>query len=107
MAGQIPRSFIDDLISRHDIVDVIDARVKLKKQGKNFGACCPFHNEKTPSFSVSQEKQFYHCFGCGVHGNVLDFVMEWSGKINAWAWVKHLKYIEKRRFERHYGKRKR
>ncbi len=78
MAGKIPRSFIDDLISRHDIVDVIDARVKLKKQGKNFGACCPFHNEKTPSFSVSQEKQFYHCFGCGVHGNVLDFVMEYD-----------------------------
>ncbi|KJF87835.1 DNA primase [Photobacterium phosphoreum] len=78
MSGKIPRSFIDDLISRHDIVDVIDARVKLKKQGKNFGACCPFHNEKTPSFSVSQEKQFYHCFGCGVHGNVLDFVMEYD-----------------------------
>jgi len=78
MAGRIPRSFIDDLITRHDIVDVIDARVKLKKQGKNFGACCPFHNEKTPSFSVSQEKQFYHCFGCGVHGNVLDFVMEFD-----------------------------
>ncbi|WP_434138295.1 DNA primase [Photobacterium leiognathi] len=78
MAGKIPRSFIDDFISRHDIVDVIDARVKLKKQGKNFGACCPFHNEKTPSFSVSQEKQFYHCFGCGVHGNVLDFVMEFD-----------------------------
>ncbi|KXI21536.1 DNA primase [Photobacterium sanguinicancri] len=78
MAGKIPRSFIDDLIARHDIVDVIDARVKLKKKGKNFGACCPFHNEKTPSFSVSQEKQFYHCFGCGVHGNVLDFVMEFD-----------------------------
>ncbi len=78
MSGKIPRSFIDDLITRHDIVDVVDARVKLKKQGKNFGACCPFHNEKTPSFSVSQEKQFYHCFGCGVHGNVLDFVMEFD-----------------------------
>ncbi|WP_273858400.1 DNA primase [Photobacterium sp. GSS17] len=75
MAGKIPRTFIDDLIARHDIVDIVDARVKLKKQGKNFGACCPFHNEKTPSFSVSQEKQFYHCFGCGAHGNVLDFVM--------------------------------
>lgn len=78
MAGKIPRTFIDDLISRHDIVDIVDARVKLKKQGKNFGACCPFHNEKTPSFSVSQEKQFYHCFGCGAHGNVLDFVMEFD-----------------------------
>ena len=78
MAGKIPRSFIDDLIARHDIVDIIDSRVKLKKQGKNFGACCPFHNEKTPSFSVSQEKQFYYCFGCGAHGNVLDFVMEFD-----------------------------
>ncbi|HIF9446260.1 TPA: DNA primase [Photobacterium damselae] len=78
MAGRIPRSFIDDLISRYDIVDVIDSRVKLKKKGKNFSACCPFHNEKTPSFSVSQEKQFYHCFGCGAHGNVLDFVMEFD-----------------------------
>ncbi|CAH0526898.1 DNA primase [Vibrio hippocampi] len=78
MSGIIPRSFIDDLLARLDIVDVIDARVKLKKQGKNYGACCPFHNEKTPSFSVSQEKQFYHCFGCGVHGNSIDFVMEYE-----------------------------
>lgn len=78
MAGHIPRSFIDDLLARVDIVDLIDARVKLKKQGKNFGACCPFHNEKTPSFTVSQEKQFYHCFGCGVHGNAIDFVMEFD-----------------------------
>ncbi|SEF69729.1 DNA primase [Vibrio hangzhouensis] len=78
MAGIIPRSFIDDLLARLDIVDVIDARVKLKKQGKNYGACCPFHNEKTPSFSVSQEKQFYHCFGCGVHGNAIDFLMEYE-----------------------------
>ncbi len=78
MAGIIPRSFIDDLLARLDIVDVIDTRVKLKKQGKNYGACCPFHNEKTPSFSVSQEKQFYHCFGCGVHGNAIDFLMEYE-----------------------------
>jgi len=78
MAGHIPRQFIDDLLARLDIVDVIDARVKLKKQGKNYGACCPFHNEKTPSFSVSQEKQFYHCFGCGVHGNAIDFLMEYE-----------------------------
>ncbi|MGR5132832.1 DNA primase [Vibrio alfacsensis] len=78
MAGHIPRSFIDDLLARLDIVDIIDARVKLKKKGKNYGACCPFHNEKTPSFSVSQEKQFYHCFGCGVHGNAIDFVMEFE-----------------------------
>jgi DNA primase len=78
MAGIIPRTFIDDMLARLDIVDVIDARVKLKKQGKNYGACCPFHNEKTPSFSVSQEKQFYHCFGCGVHGNAIDFIMEFD-----------------------------
>lgn len=78
MAGQIPRSFIDDLLARLDIVDIIDARVKLKKKGKNYSACCPFHNEKTPSFSVSQEKQFYHCFGCGAHGNAIDFMMEYE-----------------------------
>ncbi|WP_394240089.1 DNA primase [Vibrio astriarenae] len=78
MAGHIPRAFIDDVLARLDIVDIIDARVKLKKKGKNYGACCPFHNEKTPSFSVSQEKQFYHCFGCGVHGNAIDFLMEYE-----------------------------
>ncbi|MCS0383027.1 DNA primase [Vibrio diabolicus] len=78
MAGHIPRSFIDDLLARLDIVDIIDARVKLKKKGKNYGACCPFHNEKTPSFSVSQEKQFYHCFGCGAHGNAINFLMEFD-----------------------------
>lgn len=78
MSGHIPRSFIDDLLARLDIVDIVDARVKLKKKGKNYGACCPFHNEKTPSFSVSQEKQFYHCFGCGVHGNAIDFIMEFE-----------------------------
>lgn len=76
MAGRIPRSFIDDLLARLDIVEIIDARVKLKKKGKNYSACCPFHNEKTPSFSVSQDKQFYHCFGCGVSGNAINFVME-------------------------------
>ncbi|MGF1698220.1 DNA primase [Vibrio lamellibrachiae] len=78
MAGHIPRSFIDDLLARLDIVDIVDPRVKLKKKGKNYGACCPFHNEKTPSFSVSQEKQFYHCFGCGAHGNAIDFMMEYE-----------------------------
>ncbi len=78
MAGQIPRSFIDDLLARLDIVDIVDPRVKLKKKGKNYSACCPFHNEKTPSFSVSQEKQFYHCFGCGAHGNAIDFLMEYE-----------------------------
>ncbi|OZI14980.1 DNA primase [Sodalis-like symbiont of Philaenus spumarius] len=78
MAGRIPRVFINDLLARTDIVDLIDARVKLKKQGKNFHACCPFHHEKTPSFTVNGEKQFYHCFGCGAHGNVIDFLMNYD-----------------------------
>lgn len=78
MAGRIPPSFIDDLIARSDIVDIIDSRVKLKKAGRNFQACCPFHNEKTPSFSVSQEKQFYYCFGCGAKGNAISFLMEFE-----------------------------
>ncbi len=76
--GTIPRAFIDDLLARVDIVDLIDARVKLKKKGKDYTACCPFHNEKTPSFSVSAEKQFYHCFGCGAHGNAISFLMEFE-----------------------------
>jgi len=78
MAGRIPRIFINDLIARTDIIDLIDVRVKLKKQGKNYHACCPFHNEKTPSFTVNGEKQFYHCFGCGAHGNALDFLMNYD-----------------------------
>ncbi|SFC44031.1 DNA primase [Pseudoalteromonas denitrificans] len=78
MAGKIPRYFIDDLIARTDIVDLIDSYVTLKKAGKNYQACCPFHSEKSPSFSVSQEKQFYHCFGCGVSGNVISFLMEYE-----------------------------
>jgi len=76
MAGRIPQSFINDLLARLDIVDVIDARLTLKKAGKNYQALCPFHNEKTPSFSVSPEKQFYHCFGCGVSGTALTFLLE-------------------------------
>ena len=79
MAGKIPQSFIDDLLNRTDIVELIDSRVHLKKAGKNFQACCPFHNEKSPSFTVSQEKQFYHCFGCGAHGNAVGFLMEYDG----------------------------
>ncbi|WP_268012385.1 DNA primase [Aeromonas veronii] len=79
MAGRIPQSFIDDLLVRTDIVELIDSRVRLKKAGKNYQACCPFHNEKSPSFTVSQEKQFYHCFGCGAHGNAIGFVMEYDG----------------------------
>lgn len=78
MKGMIPRSFIDDLIARTDIVEVINNRVKLKKAGRDYQACCPFHHEKTPSFSVSQSKQFYHCFGCGVHGNVISFLMDYD-----------------------------
>ncbi len=78
MAGRIPPDFIDDLLARTDIVNVIDSRVKLKKAGKNYQACCPFHNEKTPSFSVSQEKQFYYCFGCGAKGNAISFLMEFD-----------------------------
>ncbi|OQW40864.1 MAG: DNA primase [Proteobacteria bacterium SG_bin4] len=75
----IPQSFIHDLLNRVDIVDTIDRHVPLKKAGANFVACCPFHNEKTPSFTVSQAKQFYHCFGCGAHGNVISFLMEYNG----------------------------
>lgn len=78
MAGQIPRVFINNLLARTYIVNLIDARVKLKKQGKNFHACCPFHHEKTPSFTVNGEKQFYHCFGCGAHGNAIDFLMHYD-----------------------------
>lgn len=78
MAGMIPRQFIDDLLARADIVEIIDSRVPLKKAGKNYQACCPFHTEKSPSFSVSPDKQFYHCFGCGEHGNAISFLMEFD-----------------------------
>ncbi len=83
-SGRIPREFIDDLLTRADIVDVINARVPLKKKGREFSACCPFHNEKTPSFTVSPNKQFYHCFGCGVHGSAISFLMEYE----------HLDFVE-------------
>ena len=75
----IPRSFIQDLLARVDIVDVLERHLTLKKGGANYFACCPFHGEKTPSFSISPSKQFYHCFGCGVHGNAIGFLMEYSG----------------------------
>jgi len=78
MAGPIPQAFIDDLLSRIDIIDVISPRVTLKKSGSNHMACCPFHNEKTPSFSVSQTKQFYYCFGCGEKGNAIGFLMAYD-----------------------------
>jgi DNA primase len=74
--GRIPQHFIDELIARADIVEVIGLRVQLKKAGREYKACCPFHNEKTPSFWVSPDKQFYHCFGCGKHGTVLGFLMD-------------------------------
>jgi DNA primase len=78
-AGVIPKNFIQDLLNRLDIVDVVERYVPLKKAGANFVACCPFHNEKSPSFTVSQSKQFYHCFGCGAHGTAIGFVMEHAG----------------------------
>ncbi|MDC9720010.1 MAG: DNA primase [Gammaproteobacteria bacterium] len=76
MASRIPQSFIDDLLDRTDIVDLVDGRVKLKKTGRNYSACCPFHKEKTPSFSVAPDKQFYYCFGCGAGGNAIGFLMQ-------------------------------
>jgi DNA primase len=79
MAGRIPQNFIDDLTSRLDIIDVVSSRIRLKKAGKNYSACCPFHNEKTPSFTVSPDKQFYYCFGCGATGSAVKFVMEFDG----------------------------
>ena len=78
MAGKIPQHFIDEVLSRTDIVDVIDARVTLKKRGNSHVACCPFHNEKSPSFNVSQQKQFYHCFGCGESGSAISFLMNYE-----------------------------
>ena len=78
MAGRIPQHFIDDLIARADIVEVISARVPLKRAGREYRAYCPFHNEKTPSFWVSPTKQFYHCFGCGAHGTVVSFLMNYD-----------------------------
>lgn len=78
MAGRIPQHFIDDLLARVNIVDVIDGRVKLKRAGKNYSGLCPFHKEKSPSFSVSPDKQFYYCFGCGAGGNAVGFLMEYD-----------------------------
>ncbi len=78
MAGRIPKHFIDELIGRTDIVDLIGTRIQLKKAGREYKACCPFHDEKTPSFTVSQAKQFYHCFGCNAHGTALGFIMEYD-----------------------------
>ncbi len=84
MSGKIPRQFIDELLVRVDIVDIIDSHVPLKKTGSNYTARCPFHNEKSPSFNVNRNKQFYHCFGCGAGGNVISFLMEFN----------HLSFVE-------------
>ncbi|MBT6656076.1 MAG: DNA primase, partial [Candidatus Thioglobus sp.] len=80
----INNDFINDLSNQVDIVDLINRRVPLKKAGKDYKACCPFHNEKTPSFTVVADKQYYHCFGCGENGNAIDFVMKFD----------HLNFIE-------------
>lgn len=96
MAGRIPQSFIDELLTRTDIVDVIDSRVQLKKAGREYKACCPFHNEKTPSFTVSQVKQFYHCFGCGAHGTSISFLMDYEhmGFVEAVEELAHMAGLE-------------
>ncbi|MEH6442325.1 MAG: DNA primase [Oceanospirillaceae bacterium] len=78
MANKIPQSFIDDLLARTDIVDIIDSSVNLKKAGKNYSGLCPFHKEKSPSFSVNPDKQFYYCFGCGAGGNAITFITEYE-----------------------------
>lgn len=79
MSGRIPDSFIEELLARSDIVELIERRVPLKRAGSEFQACCPFHDEKTPSFTVSPRKQFYHCFGCGAHGSAISFLMQYEG----------------------------
>ena len=79
MAGKIPQPFIDQVLNQTDIVDLIGGYIELKQKGKEHTACCPFHHEKTPSFTVSADKQFYHCFGCGAHGTVVGFLMEYEG----------------------------
>ena len=79
MSGLIPDSFIEELLARSDVVELIERRVPLKRVGSEFHACCPFHDEKTPSFTVSPRKQFYHCFGCGAHGSAIGFLMQYEG----------------------------
>jgi DNA primase len=87
----IPQAFIQELLSRVDVVDVVGRSVTLKKAGANYQGLCPFHNEKSPSFSVSPTKQFYHCFGCGAHGSALGFLMEHQG----------LSYVDAKKSSRH------
>lgn len=79
MSGKIPQAFIDQVLNQTDIVDLINGYIELKSKGKEYTACCPFHGEKTPSFTVSPEKQFYHCFGCGAHGTAINFLMQHEG----------------------------
>ncbi|HET6564567.1 MAG TPA: DNA primase [Xanthomonadales bacterium] len=79
MGGLIPDSFIEELLGRADIVELIERHIPLKRNGREFQACCPFHDEKTPSFTVSPQKQFYHCFGCGAHGSAIGFLMNYEG----------------------------
>ena len=84
MAELIPQNFIDDLVQRIDVVEVIGSRIEIKKAGKEYKGLCPFHTEKTPSFTVSQDKGFYHCFGCGAHGTALGFLID----------VERLRFVE-------------
>src|SRR5471030_3467208 len=77
--ARIPDAFIDELLARTDLVEVIGSRVPLKRQGREYSARCPFHDERSPSFTVSPTKQFYHCFGCGAHGTAISFLMNYSG----------------------------
>src|SRR3569623_359047 len=84
MTGRIPQQFIDELMSRIDIVALVAARVPQRKTGQNYSARCPFHEEKSPTFTVSPTKQFYHCFGCGAHGTAIGFLMEYE----------HLNFVE-------------
>jgi len=79
MAGKIPQTFIDQVVQQTDIVDLINGYVELKAKGREYSACCPFHHEKSPSFTVSPDKQFYHCFGCGAHGTAISFLIEHEG----------------------------
>ncbi len=106
--SRIPQTFLDDLLNRLDIVDIVDHRVKLKRSGKNYSACCPFHDEKTPSFTVSPDKQFYYCFGCGASGTAISFVMDYDrvGFIEAVESLAKTAGVEVPKEERHHDKEK-
>lgn len=106
--SRIPQNFLDDLINRVDIVDIVDQRVKLKRSGKNYSACCPFHDEKTPSFTVSPDKQFYYCFGCGASGTALSFIMDYDrvGFVDAVESLAKVAGVEVPREDRQYDDKK-